>query len=231
MPAASPHLRLLLRGSAALIALATIWWFLLVTPLVVVFRNVAELLGSLAFGGFSCETGATTASGEWKVCVPVDMVVPNRQHGGTSHVHSVDFEVERTGLFSFTFALPIYWAIILATPLSRSSVRPLVLGTAVTTTVEIAFLLLFLKTRAHLIVSQSYGAPSAVPDWFYFLGQYLSINVTPNVIPFLVALYLHRELRTRILGGMGAVAGLPQDPGITARSLRAPNAASAGRRR
>ena len=231
MPPVSSHLRLLLRGSAVLIALAILWWCLLLTPLLFVFRNAAEFLGGLAFGSLSCGSQATTASGDWKFCVPMDMTVPNRRGPGRSHVTSAEFAVEPSGLFGFTFGLPVYWAVILASPWSRRSVRPLILGTAVTATLEIVLLLVFLKTYARFVVAQSNPLPDEAPNWFFFLAQYMAVNVAPNLVPFLVALSLHRDLRSLILGWTGGNMLLPVKPPRAAKALRTPMTATAGRNR
>jgi hypothetical protein len=203
MPAVNPRTRVLLRGSLALVAFATLWWFLLLTPLLVVFRNAAQIMGTLAFGSFSSQTGETATSGDWKFWIPVDMAIPEGRPQA-SRVQSVEFEVPPSGLYTFTFGLPVYWALIAAAPWTRRSARWLIQGTGLTAVLEILLLLIFLKTYAHVLLAESRPPQNQLTDWLYFLAQYLAMNVAPTLTPFGVALFLHRGLRTQILGWVEA---------------------------
>lgn len=219
MPRPSPHVRLLLRGTAALVGFAVVWWLFLVTPLVGAFRQSAEFLGTVAFGRFPCETGSETASGNLRFCVPVSVVVPDRETGGPSRASVAEFEVARTGLFPFTFGLPVYWALFWAVRPHRW-VRPLVVGTGLTALAEILLLLVFLKTYAHVLLAQSNPFASQTANWFYFLGQYLAVNAGPMVAPFVIALALQGELRAQVLGWVEEPARVGRDTRRGADRLR-----------
>lgn len=183
-----------------MIAFATLWWFLLITPLLVVFRNAARIVGTVAFGSFSVETGDTAASGNWKFWIPVDAATAPGRQPRASRVQSVEFEVPPSGLYVFTFGLPVYWALMAAAAWTRRSARWLTAGTFLTAFLEILFLLIFLKTYAHVLLAESHPAQNDWTDWFYFLGQYLAVNVAPMLTPFGVALFIHSGLRAQIFG-------------------------------
>ena len=189
--ASRPQLNFLLRASAALIALSAIWWFLLLGPLFVAFRQTAELLGGLLFGRSTCSLIRETISGGWDFCVPA----------ASANVRSIEFEMPRSDLYIFTFGLPVYWAILLAAPPKsrRTQVRVLVLGTVLTGLLEVGAFLVFLKTYAFAVVAQSQPI-TGLTQWLVEFSQYLELNVAPDLSPFVAALVLLRDLRVQILG-------------------------------
>lgn len=206
--ASRPQLKFLLRASAALIVLSGIWWFLLLPPLFVAFRQTAGFLGGLLFGR-SCELIRETISRGWDFCVPV----------ASSSIQSVEFEMPRSDLYIFTFGLPVYWATLLAAPpKSRGTqVRVLLVGTVVTGLLEAGAFLLFLKTYALAVVAQSQPIPAST-QWLLEFGQYMELNAAPDLSPFVVALVLLRDLRAQILGWAGLPRRLPPERGAATKA-------------
>lgn len=198
MPALKPQARFLLRGSALLIALLVLWWFVLLNPLLYLIKAGAEVCGSLVFGGPS-HWITETAGGDWTVEVPLEATIqpPPGQPGPPTHVHSIDFDLARSDAGAFTFGLPTFWALALAAPGVRRSLRPLILGTLVVSLLEIVLLLIFVEIFAHRTAAQ-WAPPDALAAWGLHFGDYLVVNVIPYVLPFVVAIWLDGRLRWQI---------------------------------
>lgn len=188
MPALKPQTRFLLRGSALLVGLLTLWWFVLLGPMLSLLKGAA--------GGFLFI--AENPSGDWTVRVPLEQTLSATPQQPAQQIHSVDFDIRRGDVISFTFSLPVYWAIILAAPGVRRCLRPLLLGTVLMSAVELVLLVIFAQITARNAVSQLDGAVDAGGKWVRHLGEYLIISVLPYAVPFVVALSLHRELRGEI---------------------------------
>jgi hypothetical protein len=187
MKPGKPQTRFLLRGSSLLIGVLVLWWFVLSTPLLFLLRGSLEFTGSLIFGGNTRDIVTLTPSGDWSVRVPLEKVV-------------VEFDVARADVITFTFSLPVYWAIMLAMPGIRRSVRPLVLGTVVVAALEVIMLLVFIEISAHRAAAQMAGVEDETSRYIRRFGEYMVVNVVPYAAPFLIAISLHVDLRRQILG-------------------------------
>jgi hypothetical protein len=200
MTADKPHARFLVRGSALLILLLVLWWFLLLNPLLYLLRASAGTFGSLILGGDSRQFVTETPSGDWSFRVPLEVVAPNLpQRSGPAQIHSIDFDMARSDVNAFTFSLPVYWAIILAAPGIRRSLRPLIFGTILVAILEIVLLLIFAEICALNAASQL-APQSGLTKWFLHFGEYLVVTVIPYAAPFLIAISAHRELRSQVFG-------------------------------
>lgn len=189
MPKLKPQTRFLLRGSALLVGLLILWWFLLLSPLLFALKIAAA-----PFIGMQ-----ENPSGNWTLTVPLEKTLPaTPQQPVAQQVHSIDFDMPRSDVIAFTFSLPVYWAIILAAPCVRRSLRPLLAGTVLMAVVELAMLLVFAQISAHGTAAQLTGGEDAAAKWARHLGEYLIVSVLPYATPFVVALSLHRELRSEI---------------------------------
>lgn len=218
MGPARQRVRLLLRGSGAIVGLAVVWWFFLLTPLLTTFRHAANFFGGLALGTPLCPFVTETGSGNWNFCVAADVVIAGGRTG-SSRLHSIEFDMARSGVIAYTFGLPVYWALLLARPLDRRSVPPLVVGTVLTTLLEIAAMLALVNADAHSAAAQ-FGSPAGpVIRWGTSVIQYLTQNVAPGLAPFVVALVLDSKLRALILGRLGA-----EKPAAQAEAASAPRA-------
>ena len=189
MPTLKPQTRFLLRGSALLVGLLSLWWFLLLTPMLYALKGAA--------GAFLLIQ--ENPSGDWTLRVPLEKILPaTPQQPVAQQVHSIDFDMPRGDVIAFTFSLPVYWAIILAAPKVWRNLRPLLIGTVLMAGVELAMLLVFAQISAHNSAALLAGGADATGTWARHLGEYLIVSVLPYGTPFVVALSLHRELRGEI---------------------------------
>lgn len=188
MPGLETHARFLLRGSALLIGMLILWWFVSAGPMLYLLKNTAASFVDIQ----------ENPSGDWTLHVPLEITLrATNGRPAPQAIHSVDFDVPRTDLNGFTFSLPVYWAIILAAG-GRRSLRPLLLGTAVMCAFELASLLVFCQITARNAVAQLAGNQDASARWIRGFGQYLVVNALPFIVPFVLALSLHREMREAI---------------------------------
>jgi hypothetical protein len=200
MPKLKPQARFLLRGSALLIGLLTLWWFVLLNPMLAVLEGSGSVLGSLVFGGKSGELITENPSGDWTFQVPLELTIPaSPGQPVAQQVHSIDFDMPRGDVIAFTFSLPVFWAIAMAAPGLRRNLQPLIFGTLLMAGVELLLLLVFAEISAHKAAAQLVtGAQGAGLAWMLHFGEYLTVSVIPYAAPFVVALLVHRELRWQI---------------------------------
>ena len=213
MPALKPQIRFLLRGSALLGGLLTLWWFVLLGPMLYLLKGAGEVFMHIE----------ETPNGGWTLRVPLEKTLPaTPQHPFAQQIHSIDFDMPRSDTIAFTFSIPVYWAIVLAAPGLRRSLRPLLLGTALMSVVEVAMLLVFAGITARNVASQLGGTGGTTGDvtgdaagqWIRHVGEYLIANVLPYAVPFVLALSLHRELRAAVFPwGREAAAPAPTTSG------------------
>jgi hypothetical protein len=195
--------RFLLRGSALLIGLLTLWWFVLLGPMLYLLKGAAGTFMLIE----------ESPSGDWTLRVPLERILPaTPQQPVAQQIHSIYFDMSRTDAIAFTFSLPVYWAIILAAPGVRRNLRSLLLGTALMSAVEIALLLVFAQIAARNVASQLAGTEDAAGKWIRHVGEYLVVGVVPYAVPFVVALSLHRELRGEVFpwGKVAESEGRPE---------------------
>jgi hypothetical protein len=181
MRPASPQAKFLLRGSVLLIAFLILWWFVLLDPLLLLLRWSAEVAGG------SGQVVSLTASGDWTF----HFVAGSRL---------VYFDIPRADVLTFTFGLPVFWAILLAAGDLRRSLRPLAIGTVLVAATETLMLLALARLAARKVAARmAPGAQDAFGGWLAHVGEYLVVDVLPYAAPFLIALALHRGLRSQIL--------------------------------
>lgn len=192
--------RFLLRGSILTVVLLTIWWLLLLNPLVILLRSAVEFCGAL-LPGQTALTVTNNANGDWTFEVPVEATLPvSAANPAPQQIHSIDFDLVRSDANGFTFGLPVFWAIILAARDFRRHLRALVLGTAITVAAEVALVLLTAETLAHRSLAQLLDSHDPFMTWFWKFGDYLTVNAIPYVLPFAVSIFVHRGLRQQIFG-------------------------------
>ena len=215
MPGFEPHTRFLLRGSGLLVALLTLWWFVLLTPMLYVLKGAAGVLMSIEENG----------SGDWTLRVPLKMTLPaTAQPRLAQNISSIDFDLPRADAIAFTFSLPVYWAIILAAPGGRRCWCPLLVGTALMCAAELVLLLAFAQITARNAAAQLAGSDDAVGKWIRHFGEYLIVSVVPYVLPFAIALSMHGELRTEVFSlGKEPEAFAASKPACRAERRRAKN--------
>ena len=223
MPAGRPQGRFFLRASGLLILILVIWWFFLLQPLLFLLRVSAETCGSVVFGGYSHELVTVTAAGDWSFRVPLELTVADLNgRPGAAQIHSIDFDIARSDVIAFTFGLPVFWAIILAAPGIRRSFPPLLFGTILVAILEITLLLVFVEISARKVALQLAQSQNGLAAWFFHFADYLLVSVIPYVAPFVIALSVHRELRSQVLGWAEA-ASLSADRRSTPKGIGRPS--------
>jgi hypothetical protein len=210
MPQVKPPTRFLMRGSVLLILTLALWWWVLLGPLLFLMQGAGGFALSVFHGG-SGEVVTVTPEGDWNLVVPLEATVQNApDHPGLSQIHSVEFTVPRSQMAGFTFSLPVFWAIVLAAPGMRTKLRTLGWGTLTMAGVEILLLLVFVSVTAHQTAGQLAQQQGDFEKWLLRVGNYMVSGVVPYLAPFLMAIWLHPELRAEIMnwGGGAAVAAV-----------------------
>ena len=194
--------RFLLRGSALLIGLLTLWWFVLLDPMLSALQSAGDIAAGLVFGANSGEFMRENGSRNWafrvpkKIIVPASPVMPMPQQ-----IDSVDFDVARTDVIGFTFSLPVFWAVVLAAPGWRRNLRPLLAGTGLIVLIELILLLTFAASSAHKAAAAILSIPlGAFETWLLSFSDYLTVLVVPYLAPIVVAFAVHHEVRRGVFG-------------------------------
>lgn len=192
----------LLRGSISLIAVLALWWVLLQNPLLWLLRVSTEFVFSLLPAGNVPALITVATDSDWEFHVPVDDSRTPAQRGGAQPFARMEFSVPREDVLTYTFSLPLYWAVAIAVVMARGVTREnlrgagkqLLIGTTVVILAEALCLIAFAKLTA-------YGGlnPDAWSKWWIDLGKYLVTQVLPFVMPLSVLLAIHRDLRMEIL--------------------------------
>ncbi|HEX4809610.1 MAG TPA: exosortase H-associated membrane protein [Bryobacteraceae bacterium] len=191
---------LLLRGSAALVLMLGLWWLVLLKPSLFLLRHSTEFAMRVLMGGGSDQVVSVADSGDWNFSVPVGIsgqYVP--QEHRSVNIRSIGCTVTGSDLRAFTFSVPVLWAIFLAAPWRRKSLRPLLIGTVLTGCVQVLSLLLFVDIAAHRGLAVSLQISNSFSTWWMTTGDYLALSVIPFLAPFIIAIALNRDLRTEIL--------------------------------
>lgn len=222
-----------MRGSVLLAGLLIFWWFVLLNPMLAALEQSAVACGALVFGSGSPRLVTPNPAGDWAIEIPLEVTVPaSPQQPNPVHLRTIAFDLARSDAGAFTFGLPVYWAVILAVPRIRRSVRPLVLGTLVMALVEVVLLLIFAEILGHRTAARWSHSEDAVAKWFLRFGEYLVVGVIPYVIPFVVAIGMHPELRRQFLGWAGGTPvpaeGVPVPARAAGSGSRKAKKASAG---
>jgi hypothetical protein len=180
-------------------AFLTLWWLVLINPLQSLLQTAAEAGGALLFSGRSELTITEAANGDWAFDVPIEpIVLPTPPGAVPRQIYSIGFDLARSDAGGFTFGLPVFWALILAAPDFRRNWRSLLIGTLVMAVLEVALLLITVKILAYKSLAQILQSHDPVGGWFLRYGEYLAVNAIPYLLPFAVAITLHREVRERI---------------------------------
>lgn len=206
----TPPVRFLVRGSACVILMLTLWWLVPFSPLLFLLRTTAGVAGTLLFGVTPKFTITESDNGDWAFHVPLDATLPRTRRRHTPQpIDSIDFDMARADTGAFTFGLPVFWGLVLAAGDLRRNLRPLLLGTLAMAASEVALLLLTAQILARDSLAPMLRSHDAVGAWLLKFGQYFSESALPYVLPFVIALGLHRGLRQRIFHWAVPVAGDP----------------------
>lgn len=199
MPNLSQATRFLVRGSALVVVLLTLWWLVPLDPLLFLLRQGARVIGAVLSPGPSTLTITEIANGDWTFKVPLEASLPRTSaRPFAQQIHSIDFDLARSDASAFTFGLPVFWAVMLAAPGIRRNWRPLLWGTLVMALLEVALVLLTAETLARKSLANLLQSQDPLGSWFLKFSEYLTVNSIPYLLPFVVALWLNRELRDQI---------------------------------
>jgi hypothetical protein len=213
---ASPQFRFLLRGSSLLLVMLALWWWVLLGPLLGGMRLSTGLVLRLLPGGSSAGSVTADAAGNWTLRVPMPASLsrrdPVQQAFGRApsappvKVRSLMLTIGGRIPTFFTLSFPLFWALVLAAPRTRRLWRVVSGGTALLALLAQLSLLTYtaftIETNLHLVTS----------DWASTLwgaAEYLNVNVVSYLAPFMIALWLHGELRAQIFSWDVATVPVP----------------------
>ena len=229
MPESNAQSRFLLRGSSLLIGLLILWWFVLQNPMAAVLQRTAQGVGAVLLGVPASKMIVEAGNGDWTFEVPIEFdSAPDASNGLAKHYRSINFDMSRSDVNAFTFSVPVFLAIVLAAPWSTRSLGVLVKGTVLLALMEIALLLLFAEVFAHKTAGRMALSTSAFQSWVFHLGEYMVLNVVPYIAPFVIALWLHLDLRSMVFGWLPADAAAVAVPKEAVRPKRRIARARAG---
>lgn len=181
----SPQSRFLLRASVFLVGLLVLWWFVLVPPLLAWTRLSTDFILN-AIPGAPLKTGVTVnPEGVWVVQAPVKVAAVWR---------NVRVDSARRLPTQLTIALPLFWAILLASRL-RSAPRWLA-GSVILLTIPPVGLLLYV---VHVVQLYVFPNTPALVRSAIAAADYIASTVAPYIGPVLVALAVNPTLRREIL--------------------------------
>jgi len=189
----------LLHASVLVILFLTFWWFFPLHPFRSLIKGSVEVFAGTLFGRGSDVTITETGSGHLQVSLWTEASVPKSPpESGTSKqrvrmTYNSEYYPE-----SFTFSLPVFWAIMLAAGGLRRNVKPLLFGTAVMILVEIFLALAYLKIFMHGSLLKLSGSETAFFQLLFKCLYYLVLQVAPFTVPFIAALIFSSELKWQI---------------------------------
>jgi len=194
-----------------------LWWYVLVSPLLGGLRLLTELSLRLWPGGGSIAHVAIDPAGDWIVRVPAPVSVarqdnlrqmfnPAGRGDRPVQVRSIQIGLPGKMPLFFTLSFPLFWAIVLAAPWAKSSWRILLYGTGLNAILAVMSLLLF---TAYTIATNLHVGPTGFAGVVLDGAEYVNTNVVTYVAPFLIAIWLHAELRAQIFFREAAEAVTP----------------------
>ena len=180
-----------------------LWWFALQSPMLFALEGAESVALRLLSSPGSKEPVELDPSGDWNFRVPVEDTQretnPASGKGGApTKFRAIEFTIPRSDVVLFTFSVPVFWAIVLGAPLGKSSARALLWGTAVVAVVEVFSLLTLVEITAYAVVAQLHPSADGLAAWARDVGDKIVVGVIPFAAPVLVAVALHRDLRSQI---------------------------------
>ena len=198
----SPQLRFLLRGSLLVVVMLTVWWMLLLDPLLGALRVSTGLVLRLVPGDGSTAHATNDPSGNWVLQVPLPAFVQRSNAVQKMfdaairpvRLPSLKLAISRDVPVLFSLVFPLFWAAALAAPFSRRTWKILLGGTALVCLISIGCIILYSVYMIDRNLGYTTGAPNAVLNFF----EYLNMFVVPYAAPLLIALALDADLRSQI---------------------------------
>jgi hypothetical protein len=192
----------LLRGMVLLPAMLALWWLLLLNPLLDMLRVSAELaLRALPRAGALTRITEETG-GDWAIRMPLPnpLEAAAQQMFGSNQKRQVKtrfltLRLPRRLFIRFTMAMPLFWAIVLAAPVSRRTARAMVAGSALLAVLALLSSALFV---AHTLHQQIPLVSSRAGVFLLDFSHYLNTDALPYVAAIVLALWLHADLRSQV---------------------------------
>ncbi|MDP8991416.1 MAG: hypothetical protein M3N41_15205 [Acidobacteriota bacterium] len=162
-------------------------------------RQSGSIVLRLLSNADSAEPIAVDALGDWNFHIPIeDTQGQTIQESGSVKFGNIEFTIPRQDVVLFTFSVPVYWAIVLATPVGRSAIRALLWGTALVFMVEVLCLLVQVEIVAYASAAQMHLEADGLGTWSREFGSRLVVSVIPFAVPVVAAVAFHRDLRSQI---------------------------------
>jgi hypothetical protein len=198
---ASPQLRFLGRTVLVFLVLLTLWWLVLLDPMLFLLRGAGNLLVSALPGADSTFGITLDPQNDWSIRLPVSTALLRKWGAaqfseGPAVYRGIRLTLPRRIPNILTVGLPLFWSVILAAPITRRTGRILAIGSAVLAALAPPLLLVCaMQLARNVLLPGGAGAAGYLID----LVAYLATAVIPCVVPVLLAVGLHRELRETIL--------------------------------
>ena len=203
MPArANPQLRFLLRGSLLVVVMLTVWWMLLLDPLLGALRFSTGLALHLLPGNGSMAHASNDPFGNWVLQVPVPGFLQKSNAVQKMfdpavrpiRLPSLKLAISRDVPILFSLVFPLFWAAALAAPFTRRTWKILLGGTALVGFISVGCIILYAIYMIDRHLGYTTGASNTVLNFF----EYLNMHVVPYAAPLLIALALNDDLRAQI---------------------------------
>jgi hypothetical protein len=199
-PQARPQLRFLGRTVLVFLVLLAFWWLVLLHPMLFLLRGAGNLLVSALPGADSTFGITLDPQNDWSVRLPVSTSLLRKwgapQLAGGALYRGIRLTLPRRIPNILTVGLPLFWSVILAAPLTRRTPRILATVSAVLALLAPPLLLVCAMQLARTVLVPHSAGPAL---YLIDLAAYLATAVIPCVVPVLLAVALHRELRETIL--------------------------------
>lgn len=198
---AGPRIRFITYAAIFSVATVALWYWLLLNPMSGALRLSEQFVLRLLPGSGPDTRVAVGANGMWTASVPlasglapawVAAYVPKGR--GSPTISAVNVTMAKSTLSLFTLGLPLYWAIILAAPPIGRSWRPLAIGTLLLAAAAPVSCFVF---GAHLAGPYLWGPGSATAKTADAVA-YLAAYVAPDFAPLVLAVALHKGLRSLV---------------------------------
>lgn len=203
MPAqASPQLRFLGRTVLIFLLMLALWWLLLLHPMLFLLRGAGNLLLTALPGADATYGIVLDANRDWAIRLPVSTALlkqygsPSQFSDGPMLYRGIRLTLPRRIPNILTVGLPLFWSVILAAPFNRRSLRILATGSAILAALAPPLLLICAVQMARTVL---FPGSAGFAGYLIDLTAYLATAVIPCVVPVLLALCLHRQLRETIL--------------------------------
>jgi len=199
MPAVSNTLYFLPRVVMLQFVCLGLWWSVLYQPSLLFLRSAATITFSVLFGNQRQPPLQVDSNGDWNFSVPVNTVVNDPvQHPGPRFVSSIDFAVPPENIAPFTAGWIVYAGLALSVPVTRSSLRRILIGVGAQTVISTLALFVYVEINGLGILASLHRTSDAFYLWILKFAYSIDYLVIPYSVPFLLLVLTHPEWWTRL---------------------------------